>query len=123
MERRNKTRIDVTLTCWINAGHVEAVPVKALTENISRTGILMHWGSENPLPAVDSELVVDIQLPENSEFGPRIMRCRTTVVRAVELSSGVNEVALKIQAIRIVKAKTRKAADLAAMPMKTDRVN
>ena len=78
MNRRIKSRIDVQLTCYVDAGKVKGAPLRAITENISRTGVLMRWVEGIPLPDIDGKLVLDLQLPENSGVGPRLMRCRKT---------------------------------------------
>ena len=126
MDRRRKTRHDVQLTCYVDAGHATAIPEQAFTENVSRTGVLMRWLKDVPLPVLDSVLVLDILLPEKSEFGQRLLRCSGSVVRVDPSSNGPAEVALSIQRMRFVKparliSKHRKV-DLAAMPLATERV-
>lgn len=141
MERRTKSRIDVQLTCCVDAGKAEATPVRALTENVSRTGMLMRWSGTSPLPKLDGKLTLDVLLPENSEFGPRVMRCRTEVARIVQRGEGDHEVALRVLTMRFIKpgvpvknarpsnrrpssAKTsRKTRDLASMPVATERIS
>jgi hypothetical protein len=124
MERRNKSRLYVELICRINAGRVEAAPVTTFTENVSRTGILMRWIPGVPLPEVDATLIVDIPLPDASGFGPRVMRCTTTVVRIVENAAELDEVALRISSMKFVKVgRTVQPRDLAGMPVSTERVN
>lgn len=140
MERRTKSRIDVQLTCCV-AGKAEATPVRALTENVSRTGMLMLWSGTSPLPKVDGKLTLDVILPENSEFGPRVMRCRTEVARVIQRTEGEHEVALRVLTMRFIKpgirtnaerassrrpptAKpSRKQRDLASMPLATERIS
>jgi c-di-GMP-binding flagellar brake protein YcgR len=140
MERRTKSRIDVQLTCCV-AGKAEATPVRALTENVSRTGMLMRWSGTSPLPKVDGKLTLDVLLPENSEFGPRVMRCRTEVARIIQRAEDEHEVALRVLTMRFIKpgsrAKaerasgsalsiskpSRKVRDLASMPLATERIS
>jgi len=123
MDRRTKSRIDVQLKCYIGAGRVEAEPVHALTENVSRTGLLMRWVAGIPLPDVDGKLVLDLQLPENSEFGPRVMRCRAEVLRVSPGKGNSHEVALRVLSMRFMKRKrVIRASDLASMPVPTGRV-
>jgi c-di-GMP-binding flagellar brake protein YcgR len=132
MDRRTKTRIDVQLTCCINAGKAQATPVRAITENVSRTGILMRWGGESPLPQVTAKLTLDVLLPENSNFGPRVMRCRTEVARVIERTKGNHEVALRVLSMRFIQAganersarkkNIRRVCDLASMPPATNRI-
>jgi c-di-GMP-binding flagellar brake protein YcgR len=141
MERRTKSRIDVQLTCCVDAGKAEATPVRALTENVSRTGMLMRWSGTSPLPKVDGKLTLDVLLPENSEFGPRVMRCRTEVARIIQRAEGEHEVALRVLTMRFIKPgapakierpsgrgrsaakSSRKARDLASMPVATERIS
>lgn len=131
MDRRTKSRIDVKLNCRINAGGTTS-PIDAITENVSRTGMLMLWGSETPLPKVSRKLSLDVLLPENSEFGPRVMRCRAEVTRVSEREAGQYEVALRVLTMRFMdpaaagppfSGKRRWGKrELASMPVATDRV-
>jgi c-di-GMP-binding flagellar brake protein YcgR len=124
MDRRTKSRIDVQLTCYVGAGKVWAEPIRALTENVSRTGMLMRWVEGIPLPKVDSKLVLDLQLPENSEFGPRVMRCRTQVLRVTSGKGNSQEVALRVLGMRFIKGiREIKPSDLAVMPVAAGRVS
>ena len=124
MDRRTKSRIDVQLTCYVGAGKVQAEPIRALTENVSRTGMLMRWMEGAPLPNIDRKLVLDLQLPENSEFGPRVMRCRTQVLRVTPIAGNSHEVALRVLSMRFIKSKPGiSPSDLAAMPVAAGRVS
>ena len=123
MDRRTKSRIDVQLMCYVGAGRVKAEPIRALTENVSRTGMLMRWVDGIPLPNVDGKLVLDLQLPENSEFGPRVMRCRAEVLRVTRGKGKSHEVALRILSMRFMKRKREiRVSDLASMPVAVNRV-
>jgi c-di-GMP-binding flagellar brake protein YcgR len=124
MDRRTKSRIDVQLTCYVGAGKVQAEPMRAFTENVSRTGMLMRWMEGTPLPNIDRKLVLDLQLPENSEFGPRVMRCRTQVLRVTPIAGNSHEVALRVLSMRFIKSKPGiSPSDLAAMPVAAGRVS
>jgi c-di-GMP-binding flagellar brake protein YcgR len=123
MERRTKSRIDVQLTCYVGAGQVHAAPVRTLTENVSRDGMLMRWIEGVPLPPVAGKLILDLQLPENSDFGPRVMRCRTEVVRIDPCEENTHTVALRVVAMRFIKGRQpMPARDLASIPLIVDRV-
>lgn len=123
MDRRTKSRIDVQLTCYVSAGKVQAEPMRALTENVSRTGMLMRWMEGIPLPKIDRKLTLDLQLPENSDFGPRVMRCRAQVLRVIPVAGDSHEVALRVLSMRFIKSKFKiKPSDLAAMPVAASRV-
>ena len=102
MERRTRSRIDVQLTCCVEGGNAEATPVRALTENVSRNGMLMLWASGAPLPRIDGKLTLDVLLPENSEFGPRVMRCVTEVTRIIHRAEGGHEVGLRVISMRFI---------------------
>ena len=132
MDRRIKSRIDVQLTCSVEAGRAQVMPIRTLTENVSRSGMLMVWGSGAPLPGLNKRLTLDVQLPENSEFGPRVMRCRAEVTRIVAREAGDHHVALRVLSMRFMnpgedgkpsfKKGSRKVRDLASMPLATSRV-
>jgi c-di-GMP-binding flagellar brake protein YcgR len=124
MDRRTKSRIDVQLTCYVGAGKVKAEPIRAFTENVSRTGIRMRWVEGIPLPNIDRKLILDLQLPENSEFGPRVMRCRTQVLRVIPCEGSAHEVALRVLSMRFIKGKREiMPSDLAVMPVAAGRVS
>jgi c-di-GMP-binding flagellar brake protein YcgR len=125
MDRRTKSRIDVQLTCYIGAGRVTGEPMRTITENVSRTGILMRWMEGVPLPKVDGKLVLDLKLPENSDVGPRVMRCRTEVRRVAPGTGNSHEVALRVLSMRFMKGKREliTAKDLASMPVAAGRVS
>lgn len=115
--------MDVQLTCYIGAGKVAAEPMRALTENVSRTGMLMRWMDGVTLPSVDENLTLDIQLPENSEFGSRLMRCDTKVVRITPCSGSAHTVALRVVGMRFIRSKRTRRTNLVAMPVAANRVN
>jgi hypothetical protein len=102
--------------------------------------MLMRWSGTSPVPKVDGKLTLDVLLPENSEFGPRVMRCRTEVARVVQRAEGEHEVALRVLTMRFIepsvrvkterpsgrrsKAKSsRRVRDLASMPLATERIS
>jgi c-di-GMP-binding flagellar brake protein YcgR len=123
MDRRTKSRIDVQLMCYVGAGKVHATPMRAFTENVSRTGMLMRWMEGVPLPLVAGKLILDLQLPENSDFGPRVMRCRTEVVRVDPCEGNNHTVALRVVAMRFIKgSQPMPVRDLASIPLIVDRV-
>lgn len=124
MDRRTKSRIDVQLTCYVGAGRVKGEPMRTLTQNVSRTGMLMRWMEGVPLPKIDKKLVLDLELPENSEFGPRVMRCRAQVLR-IDINRGnTHEVALRVLSMRFMKTRRRiKPSDLLDMPVAASRVS
>src|SRR5438309_773294 len=122
MDRRTKSRIDVQLTCFVGAGRAHAEPLRVLTENVSRTGMLMQWLEGAPLPRVEKKLTLDVRLPENSEHGARVMRCQTEVIR-ITPSGKTHAVALRVLSMRFVKPRSGAAVkDLQSMPVVAERV-
>ena len=57
------------------------------TENISRSGLLIVWQSDNgsiPLPSVGQIVTVEVELPANHGFGQKCIHCQGTVTRVAE---------------------------------------
>jgi c-di-GMP-binding flagellar brake protein YcgR len=124
MDRRTKSRIDVQLTCYVGAGRIKGEPMRTLTENVSRTGMRMRWIDDVPVPKIDRKLILDLELPENSEFGPRVMRCRTQVLRVIPGDGNSHDVALRVLSMRFMKGKREiRVSDLASMPVAASRVS
>ncbi len=122
MDRRTKERHELQLVCRYSADAVLSATYEGVTENMSRDGILMRWLEEVPLPEPGNTLTVEIDLPGGEDFGPRVMRCSTTVVRVVRGRSGAPMVGLRINKVRFTRS-GRKRTDLAAMKMPNDRVH
>lgn len=125
MDRRTKQRIDLQLHCRLGTGAIRSAALEGITENISRTGILMRWHEAVPLPKVGSGLTVEFSLPESEDFGPRVMRCQTTVIRIKPGADGQPAVALRIDGLRFAPAVTPALSefDLESMPPATKRVS
>jgi c-di-GMP-binding flagellar brake protein YcgR len=123
IDRRSMSRHDMQLVCHIGPGHIVSKPVAGVVENISRGGMLMRWEEMVPLPEAGSSLVVEVGLPENSEYGARAMQCSTKVVRVITRAGRTAKVALRIEQIRFVdQSKARGLRILAATPV-SRRVN
>jgi hypothetical protein len=85
--------------------------------------MLMRWMQGVPLPSVDKKLILDLKLPENSEVGPRVMRCRTEVIRVTPCAGNNHAIALRILSMRFIKSKHAvRVNDLASMPVAVDRI-
>jgi hypothetical protein len=124
MDRRNKDRHNLQLVCLAKAGTAQSAPLEGLTENMSRDGILMRWLDSVPLPEIGSSLNVEVALPA-SEFGPRVMRCATTVVRITGRPNGKRSVGLRIESVRFRALKTgvKPAKSLLEMTPVSDMVS
>jgi hypothetical protein len=116
MNRRTRERIDLRLLCRIGPEKVlssataNQSQVVGMTQNLSRCGLLMRWMDTVELPETGSSLTVDIDLPADASFGPRLMRCGTTVVRIIPSDSGGFTVGMKIRNIRFVAPKRKATA-------------
>jgi hypothetical protein len=118
MDRRTSFRHDLQLICRIDSDRVQAESAGALTENVSRTGMLVRWLEGVPLPKVGGKLTLDVQLPKNPAMDPRVMRCRTSVVRVSSGAGRKHEVALRVHDMRFVPAASPVTpSDLAAIPI------
>ncbi|HVW11617.1 MAG TPA: PilZ domain-containing protein [Bryobacteraceae bacterium] len=102
MDRRSTSRVDLRLTCRIvNQGFVSENS-GGTTENISRNGLLLRWTRPSPVPAAGSALRVELELPSEGVFAPRVIRCDSTVVRVIAGENGQSHVALKVNTMRFV---------------------
>lgn len=123
MDRRDKERHELQLVCRFGAARVLSAPYQGVTENVSRAGILMHWLEAVPLPEPGDSLNVEVDLPGGADFGPRVMRCATTVVRIVDGKAGIPLVGLRINKVRFTRPGKKRLFDLASMKSATDAVN
>jgi hypothetical protein len=72
-----------------------------VTENISRTGVLLMWPegpSAPPMPRLGQLVTVNIELPADHGFGRKCIHCQASVVRLQPANGGPGgvKVALKI---------------------------
>ena len=89
MERRERDRVNVRLQCRIGPPGQPEASLCNITENISRTGMLIRWARDRTAaPAVGDSVVVKLKLPANPMFGQRWMLFQAQVVR---VSSGDDE--------------------------------
>ena len=89
MDRRADPRVEVKLPCHVELARTRSRLCVGLTENMSRSGILVAWNAEgllSDLPKPGDLLSVDIELPANHSFGRRCMHCQAVVAR---VSAGV----------------------------------
>ena len=109
------TRHDLTLLCHVGPNRILSRPLDGMVENMSRGGMLLGWEGATPVPLAGSRLIVEVALPSSDDFGPRMMRCHTSVVRVLDAPGRRRSVALKIEQIRFVDAsKNRKTSILSA---------
>jgi len=123
MDRRTKDRHELQLVCHIGAAKILSAPIDGVTENMSRDGMLMRWLENVPLPAIGSALTVEVDLPEGPDFGPRVMRCNSTVVRITGKPGERRCVGLRIEKVRFTKSVKVRKYDLASMPVATEKVS
>lgn len=91
INRRETPRIEVKLTCYVSSPRVWSNGAVGVTENISRSGLLMLWNGKQTgsrLPRVGDLITMDIELPAHHDFPTKCIHCQGTVVR---VSVGENE--------------------------------
>ncbi len=102
MDRRTKPRVDLRLTCRIDGSSLISDNSGETTENISRNGLLLRWTRTAPAPEAGSAMRVEVELPSDGAFAPRVIRCESTVVRVIKGADGRSQVALKVHTMRFV---------------------
>ena len=102
MDRRTRSRIDLRLSCRVDGGNLLSENSGGTTENISRNGLLLLWTRPTPVPRTGSALRVEVELPSDGVFAPRLIRCESTVVRVIARDYGRSHVALKVNTMRFV---------------------
>ena len=107
MDRRTKSRVDLQLSCRIDGSNLISENSGDTTENISRNGLLLRWTRTAPAPEAGSALRVEVQLPSDGVFAPRLIRCESTVVRVMKGADGQSQVALKVHTMRFVEDAAR----------------
>lgn len=102
MDRRTTSRVDLRLSCRVESGRLLSENSGETTENISRNGLLLLWTRSTPVPKTGSALRVELELPSDGVFAPRLIRCESTVVRVIPGVGGRSHVALKVNTMRFV---------------------
>jgi len=128
MDRRTKQRLDLQLVCRIGPSKVLSTPISSadvlVTQNFSRTGILLRWLPTIPLPSIGVRLTVDVELPSLPGRQPRAMRCTAEVVRIDGTSDRNRLVGMTIGKIRFVQAREDATRpDLESIPPATTLLN
>lgn len=124
MDRRTKSRVDLKLSCRIDAAprlsenslndSEKTATEKETTENISRNGLLLRWTRPTPAPVAGSAMRVEVELPSDGGFAPRLMRCESTVVRTIPGDNGLSHVALKVHTMSFIEDRARMALPVKA---------
>jgi hypothetical protein len=102
MDRRKTSRVDLRLTCRIVNQGLVSENSGGTTENISRNGLLLRWTRPVPVPQTGAALRVELELPSEGMFAPRVIRCDSTVVRVIAGENGQSYIALKVNTMRFV---------------------
>jgi hypothetical protein len=97
INQRQSPRIDIRLKCRVSAPGM-GLRAEMITENISRSGILVIWKSDQslPVPAVGDLLTVDVELPSHHGFGRKCIHCQAQVVRVTDPEGESPRVALSV---------------------------
>jgi c-di-GMP-binding flagellar brake protein YcgR len=105
MERRERDRVNVRLQCRIDQRGRRESAACNVTENISRTGMLIRWEQErSAVPGVGDSVVVKLKLPANPLFGQRWMLFQAQVVRVSEAADESLMVAVAGSPVRVSSA-------------------
>jgi hypothetical protein len=107
MDRRTRSRVDLRLSCRVESGNLISENSGETTENISRNGLLLLWTRPTPVPKAGSALRVEVELPSDGVFAPRLIRCESTVVRVIPGTQGQSHIALKVNTMRFVEDPAR----------------
>lgn len=123
MDRRTRSRIDLNLSCRID-GKTPSENSGETTENISRNGLLLRWTRPSPPPKVGSAMRVEVELPSDGAFAPRLIRCESTVVRVLQAKEGHKLIGLRVHTMRFVEDAARVwHGDLLSAMTVSERVN
>jgi hypothetical protein len=99
INRRETPRIDVKLKCHVTSPRVWSNGFVGVTENISRSGLLLLWAAQQNgerLPRVGDLITMEIELPANHDFPSKCIHCQGTVVRVSVLENEPPRVALTV---------------------------
>ena len=99
MDRRADPLVEVRLACHVESARTRSRLCVGLTENMSRSGILVAWNADGmaaELPKPGDLLSVDIELPANHSFGRRCMHCQAVVARVSAGAKGEPLVAMQV---------------------------
>jgi hypothetical protein len=83
INRRESPRMEIKLRCHVTSPSLWLRSAMS-TENISRSGLLVVWSSENsalPLPSIGQIVTVEVELPANHGFGQKCIHCQGSVTR------------------------------------------
>jgi len=124
MDRRTKGRVELQLSCRIDDGKWLSENSGETTENISRNGLLLNWTRPTPVPEAGSALRVEVELPSDAGFGPRLIRCESTVVRVIPGADGRSLIGLRVHSMSFVEAPAWQwRGDLKSAATVSERVN
>jgi hypothetical protein len=99
INRRDTPRIDVKLKCRVSSPRVWSEGFVGVTENISRSGLLLLWNgkqSGSRLPRVGDLITMDIELPAHHDFPSKCIHCQGMVVRVSVTENQAPHVALNV---------------------------
>jgi hypothetical protein len=99
INRRETPRIDVKLKCHVSSPRVWSNGFVGVTENISRSGLLLLWNGKqvgSRLPRVGDLISMDIELPVHHDFPTKCIHCQGTVVRVSASENEAPRVALSV---------------------------
>lgn len=102
LDRRAGRRFKLRLTCRISSPWEDAGELTGVTEDMSRSGILLTLdGSVEVLPAIGDTLKIIVDLPQSPNISPRCMVCMTKVVRVIDPQDAPASLAVQIHRVQV----------------------
>jgi len=112
MDRRLDARVDIRLPCHVSLLRSKSRRFVGVTENISRSGILLFWNARavSDLPKPGDVLTLEVELPASHSFGRKCIHCQVTAVRISQQNTGGPLVAFQINQMQFRNANVKLAA-------------
>ncbi len=104
LDRRQAQRHEVTRPCRVVRVAEAAGEAAGVTSNVSRTGMLVRFPEvevTGELPKIGEQARVEIDLPPNPAFSPRVLECQARVVRVGDPSTADTALAFEVLRMEI----------------------
>jgi hypothetical protein len=99
-ERRHTTRFQLRLSCRIVSPFHSFSTLGGITENVSRSGLLVNLAAEGPAeesPKMGNSAHVVLDLPETPSSAPKCLECEATIVRIEDTEEGARRLAFRVR--------------------------
>jgi hypothetical protein len=91
--------MEVRLKCRITSPRIWPRSTTGMTENISRSGVLVRWdecSAEPDLPGLGEPVTLEIELPANHSFVRKCIYCQAIVVRIASHDEPARRMAMSV---------------------------